>query len=77
MKMLPVKSSQILEIGHDPATNTLGVRFNSGGLYHYLGVTGAQFSALHAAESIGSHLHKHIKGKHEFKKIVEDKREGK
>ena len=73
MKMQSVKSSQISEIGHDPATNTMAVRFNSGGLYHYHGVTGEAFAALRSAKSIGSHLHQHIKGKFDFKKIVEEK----
>lgn len=34
-----VTSSQVKEIGHDPATNTLAVRFSHGGtLYHYASV---------------------------------------
>lgn len=78
MKMQSVKSSQISEIGHDPETNTLAVKFAKGGLYHYDGVTAAQFDAIKSAESIGSHLDKHIKkGGHAFKKIDESARKGK
>lgn len=62
-----VKSSQIHSIGYDPASQTLAVRFKdrtTGGptsLYHYSGVTPANFDALKGAESIGSHFYKHIK----------------
>lgn len=69
MKMYPVESSQVQEIGHDPATNTLAVRFKSGGLYHYADVTAEQFSGLQKAKSVGAHLNAHIKGRHEFKKV--------
>lgn len=68
--MSEVKSSQISEIGHCPATNTLAVKFHNGGsVYHYDGVTAAQFDALHKSDSIGAHLGKHIKGAHKFTKI--------
>lgn len=74
MHMYTVKSSQIKEIGHEPTTNTLAIRFNSGGLYHYTGVDADAFNALHKAPSIGSHFGKSIKGKYEFKKIDEPKK---
>lgn len=68
--MSAVKSSQVAEIGHDPATNTLAVRFSRGGLYHYPGISAEQFTALQQAESIGAHLGKHIKTPgHKFVKI--------
>lgn len=68
--MSAVKSSQVAEIGHDPATNTLAVRFSRGGLYHYPCITAAQFDALKAAESVGAHLGKHIKTPgHKFTRV--------
>lgn len=67
--MTPVKSSHIKEIGHDPVTNTLHMRFTDGGLYHFAGVSAEKHAALMAADSIGSHFAKHIKGKHEHTKI--------
>ncbi len=63
----PVKSGQIESIGHEG--NTLAVKFRSGGVYHYHGVSAAQFAELQKAESLGSHLHKHIKPKHKFTKL--------
>jgi hypothetical protein len=66
--MSAVKSNQIAEIGHDG--DTLAVRFQHGGtLYHYHGVSPDDFAKLQAAESMGSHLHQHIKGNFEFSKI--------
>ncbi|NML34547.1 KTSC domain-containing protein [Paraburkholderia antibiotica] len=65
--MSTVKSSQIHSIGYDPASQTLAVRFKDRAtdeptsLYHYSGVTPANFDALKGAESIGSHFYKHIK----------------
>lgn len=65
--MTKVKSSQISEIGH--SGDTLAVAFVNGGTYHYHGVSSAQFAELQKAESLGSHLHKHIKPKHKFTKL--------
>jgi hypothetical protein len=60
----PVKSSQIAAIGHDPATNTLAIRFNGGQkLYHYEGVTPDDFSKFAAAPSMGKHFGANIRGK--------------
>lgn len=59
-----VKSSQIAAIGHDPATNTLAIRFNGGQkLYHYEGFTAEDFAKFKSAESIGKHFGAHIRGK--------------
>lgn len=61
MKLTPVTSSQIEAIGHDPATNTLGIKFKSGGTYHYENFTAADFKAFKEAPSVGSYFYKHIK----------------
>lgn len=73
-----VESSQIDSIGHDPATNTLAIRFKSksrpGSLYHYDNFTAEDFAAFSEAESIGSHFGKHIKPydkKYPYRKIDE------
>ncbi|MGA3015963.1 MAG: KTSC domain-containing protein [Bryobacteraceae bacterium] len=66
--MQPVESSNIEAIGHDPATNTLGVKFKSGGLYHYQGISAEKHQALMAADSKGKHFFKHIRH-HEFVKL--------
>jgi len=73
MNRTPVKSSQLISVGHDPATNTLEIEFPSrkqaphggalpGPVYRYSGVSAEQHAALMKAESVGSHFIKHIKG---------------
>jgi hypothetical protein len=69
----PVKSSQIAAIGFDAATNTLAIRFNGGQkLYHYEGVTPADFAKFEGAESVGKHFGAHIRGK--FKHTLQDEK---
>lgn len=66
--MIPVEGSKaIREIGHDPATNELHVHFTNGG-YVYDNVSPEKFSALLAAESKGTHLHREIKPLHTHRK---------
>lgn len=62
MQRTPVKSSQLISVGHDPATSTLEIEFPRGALYRYSGVSAEQHAALMKAESVGSHFIKHIKG---------------
>lgn len=67
----PVESSQVESIGHDEAMGILVVKFKKGGLYAYADVPRSKFSDMKASESVGGYLGKHIKGKHEFKRIPE------
>ena len=69
MIRVPVQSSNIRSIGHDPLTNTLEVEFVNGGVYQYDGVPAEKHSALVGAESIGRHLHQHIKQNHAARKL--------
>lgn len=69
MNRQPVVSSNIRSVGHDPATNTMHVEFNNGGVYEYEGVTTEKHAALMKSGSIGSHLHQHIKPHHNAKKL--------
>lgn len=71
MEMKPVTSSQIKEVGYDPQTLTLGIRFNSGGLHHYAGVTPEKHAEFIGAESIGKHFGSQIRGKYEHTRIEE------
>ena len=61
------KSSQVESIGHEG--DTLAVKFKSGGIYHYHGVTAEQFAAAQKAESIGKYLGQHIRPTFKFSKI--------
>lgn len=66
--MEKVNSSNVDEIGYNPETKVLSVRFKQGGLYHYNNVEPEKYDALKKADSIGSHLHKHIKPHHSFRR---------
>lgn len=65
--MIPVESSQIAEIGHDPESGTLAIRFASkrdgtpGSLYHYRNFGETDWQAFRDAESIGAYFGKMIK----------------
>lgn len=74
MKMTPCTSSQIKAHGHDPETDTLEIHYNSGGIYHYHGVSAEKYADLAKAESVGRHIHANIKGQHKFTHI--NKKEG-
>jgi hypothetical protein len=58
MERKSVTSSNIKSIGHEG--NILEVEFKNGKLYQYKGVSAEEHAAIHKAESIGSHIHKHI-----------------
>jgi hypothetical protein len=65
MKMIGVESSAIRAIGHDPATDTLAVRFHKSGTYYYAGVSPQTFEEFLFAESVGKFFAVHIKGHYE------------
>ena len=69
MKLTEIESSNIAAIGYDAASKRLRVQFKNGGLYEYPDVPAATHEAFMAAESKGSHFAKHIRGKHEGKKL--------
>lgn len=62
----PVESSQLAEVGYDPDTGTLAIRFHGrgdkpGSLYHYANFGETDWRALQDAESKGSHFIRNIK----------------
>lgn len=63
MVRMPVQSTSIASVGYDPATLLLDVEFTSGKVYRYAAVQPEVYGALIAAESIGAHFGKHIRGK--------------
>ena len=70
INMQPVaKSSQVSLAGYDPDTQTLSVKFSSGGTYHYTGVERDTWNKLKEAESFGKFLQANIVGKYPHKKL--------
>jgi hypothetical protein len=56
MERLPVKSSNIRSVGHDPQKNLMEVEFGNGRIYEYSDVNADEVAALLRAPSIGSHF---------------------
>lgn len=65
MRHVPVESSNVASIGYDAERLVLEVAFKSGGTYQYLGVLPEHYKALLNAESIGKHIHQHIRGRYD------------
>lgn len=62
MKMEPIESSMFSEVGYDPHTGTLGVRYRKGGkLFHHAGVPYSTWIDLRASESFGKAFHALVK----------------
>lgn len=59
--MIPVQSSNIAALGHDPINLTLTVEFKSGAKYLYQSVPVLLFDQLIKSDSVGSAFHKLIK----------------
>ena len=76
IKLKPVKSSQLAEIGYDADKQVLAIRFTNGKkLYHYQGVTPNDFAKFESAESVGKHFGAHIRGK--FPHTLQDEKKEK
>jgi hypothetical protein len=71
-EMTPIESSNITHVGHDPSTNTLHVRFKSGGNdahWSYADVPPEKHREMMDAPSKGSFFARNIKGKHTAARI--------
>ncbi|MDX9697596.1 MAG: KTSC domain-containing protein [Enterococcus sp.] len=68
-EMHPVSSSNVDSIGYDESTETLYVRFLNNTLYLYKGVSIMVFEQLLNAPSIGSYMHRNIKGVYPYERI--------
>ena len=69
MNMKPVESSNLAEVGYDPATMTLRIRFHSGGVYEYFDVPESVYCGLMQAESHGKFFHAHIRNSYRYAKL--------
>lgn len=57
----PVESTAVASVGYNPASSTLEVEFQDGGVYQYDGVPAEAYEALLSAESVGAYLDSRIK----------------
>jgi hypothetical protein len=67
--LTPVESSNVAEIGHDPETGELHVKFRSGARYAYGGVTPEMHQNVLDAESIGRHIARVIQPNRPVRKV--------
>jgi len=63
-----VESSNIAEVGHDLATDTLVVLFHHGGMYAYDDVPRSVYSQMISADSVGKFFIANVKGKYDYRK---------
>ncbi len=68
IRMIPVISSNVREVGYDRETQRLAVEFKGGRTYIYSGVRPEKWKAL-LETSIGKYLHKEIIGKYPSEKV--------
>lgn len=66
----PVASSTVASIGYDPASETLEVEFNSGGVYQYYNVPQVLADQLMQASSKGQFLHYNIKNSYPYARVA-------
>jgi hypothetical protein len=59
--MQPVDSSAISEVGYEPTSKTLRIRYKHGGLYETANVEPHEHEALLNSGSIGRHVHTHFR----------------
>ena len=64
-----VQSEAIKAIGYDSATQTLGVEFSRGAVYHYFDVPSSIHAQFMSAPSHGTFHHRFIKSKYRFRHI--------
>lgn len=69
MIMTEVSSSNLESVGYDPSTETLRIKFKSGGLYEYYTVPQDVYDGLMAASSKGKYFHDNIKDKYPYTKL--------
>lgn len=62
VKMIPVKSSNVKEVGHDEQDNTLYVTYIKSGSYWYTPFPDTMFQELIATTSIGGFINSRIRG---------------
>ena len=63
VKMTPVKSSHVTEIGYDAAKQELHITYRDGKTSIYSDVSPELHASLLASDSVGKALHKDVRGK--------------
>jgi len=64
-----VSSTNLTSVGYEPSTETLEIKFRSGGIYQYFNVPPESYQALMNASSKGSYHAAHIKNRYPYRKV--------
>ncbi len=62
MKMIPVESSNLREVGYDPERREMRVVFKSGAVHDHVDVPPEEYAGLMSADSHGKRYNERIKG---------------
>ena len=65
-----IKSACLATVGYAPQALTLEIRFRSGALYWYAGVSAQTYSRLLAAHSKGRFFTRQIKGRYPYVRLT-------
>lgn len=69
IKMIPVKSSNVVEMGYDAEMQTLAVTFRGDRWYVYNFVPPEKWEELKKTDSVGAYLHDKIIGNYSCEKV--------
>lgn len=69
IEMTPVKSSSISEVGYDPESRTLHVRFKTGASYEHKDVPLEKYASFTGAASAGKFYNTKIRDAHPVVKL--------
>jgi hypothetical protein len=69
MNRIPVRSTNIAEVGYDPLECRLEIRFRGGRTYEYLNVPVQVFEGLLNASSKGSYFYRRIRGRYATRRV--------
>ncbi len=69
MDHVSVVSSTLASVGYAPRTRTLEVRFTSGSVYRYFGVSRRVYAELLAASSKGAYFNRHIRDRFPYARL--------
>jgi len=70
MQKLPIVSSNLSAIGHDPRMMVLEVEFKNGSVYQYSGVSSSVYDALVSADSHGNYFNTYIKDSYSCSQVI-------
>ena len=69
MKMIEIKSSNIMSIGYDSKKRIMNIEFHRGRVYSYYHVSNRIFQGMIKTDSKGKYFHKMINGVYSYKWI--------